>query len=341
MTTNQSPTLASWQKLYEQALKFKEVAPWQWMWDSDIFGVQNPLNQEIGYCCVMGRAGEHYGLAVYLGSEGLEGYLKIMAGEIEAGDPDSLFIQQCLMVSFEERRFLKEADLKIIRQLGLKFRGKNTWPLLRSYEPGLFPWYFTSSQAEYLTLALEQTLNVVLRFKNNPKLLDTQDNHYLVRIKEGQEWEDEYLEPAELEDKVIQTELVSQQQIETLQQKAAKSELIFEIDFFHFPAPINDQPRPYFPYGFLIVDHHSYFVFKSGIMKREELFLEFPPQLLELLEDLKLLPQEIWVKKEEVFLLLKDLTNRLQIKLKLVKRLNALEEARQYMNQFFRQGGVI
>ena len=82
------PSLEEWRALYEAAVAFHDAAPWQWMWDSDQFGVQDLESGRIGYCCVMGRLGEHYALAAYNGSEGLAGLWKMReAGPRAYRDP--------------------------------------------------------------------------------------------------------------------------------------------------------------------------------------------------------------------------------------------------------------
>ena len=136
--SNKLPSIQEWKDLYDAAIEFKKMECWNWMWDFDIFGVQNPVSGEIS-CCVMGGVGELYALAVYLGTEGLEGYLKIRSEEISLSDIDMLHIQKCLMASFEDRNFLQKPDLQVVKKLNLKFRGRNLWPLFRSYRPGYLP----------------------------------------------------------------------------------------------------------------------------------------------------------------------------------------------------------
>ena len=80
------PSSQEWQALFEAAGEFYKLRPWEWMEDSELFGVLNPETGEIGYCCVMGNLGELLALGVYLGSDGLETYLMMQSGELEEGD---------------------------------------------------------------------------------------------------------------------------------------------------------------------------------------------------------------------------------------------------------------
>ena len=59
----------------------------------------------------------------------------------------------------------------LIKKLGLKFRGRKQWPVFRSYMPGYFPWFLTKEDALFLTTAIEQSIDVALRFKKDKDLL--------------------------------------------------------------------------------------------------------------------------------------------------------------------------
>lgn len=58
-----APSTWGWSDLYQASKEFKEVGSWNWMLDSDIFGVQNPSTGEIGYCCILGNPSEVFALA--------------------------------------------------------------------------------------------------------------------------------------------------------------------------------------------------------------------------------------------------------------------------------------
>jgi hypothetical protein len=95
------------------------------------------------------------------------------------------------------------------------------------------------------------------------------------------------------------------------------------------------EERPYYPYVFLWADHHSYFILNSHVAMPSKYRSEFPEQFLNLMEDLKFLPKEILITKEEMTKLLEPITSRLGINLKLVKKLVAIEKAKHSMFDFF------
>ena len=44
-----------------------------------------------------------------------------------------------LQASFEDRGHLQKEDRDVIKKLGLKFRGANSWPMFRNYAPECSP----------------------------------------------------------------------------------------------------------------------------------------------------------------------------------------------------------
>ncbi|MFQ6618703.1 MAG: hypothetical protein ACE5QV_08465, partial [Fidelibacterota bacterium] len=178
-----APSLKEWEDLYRAAIEFRQIESWKWMFDTDIFGVKNPVNREIGYCCVLGNMGELFALVVYMGTEGLQGYFKILSGDVDTYAFNLKHLMKFLMVSFESRSVLQRDDLNIIKKLNLRFRGPDSWPMFRSYRPGFFPWYLTDYEAKFLTLALQQVVEVSLRFKDDPDLLTSdEEDLFLVRV---------------------------------------------------------------------------------------------------------------------------------------------------------------
>jgi len=337
-----SPSLEEWRELYDAALQFKELKPWEWMLDSDIFGVQNPFTGEVGYCCIMGNLGEVFALAVYLGTDGLEGYLKIQSQEVTAEKDimEAFTAQKCLMASFEEREVLQKPDLEVIKKLGLKFRGKKEWPSFRSYRPGYFPWYLTRDEAKFLTLALQQTVMFARRFQENSDMLVPQNpNQYLVRVpektKEGWIWRDEWQEPSPLDEEEI-AETLDEDRVQRAQKKVGRKGGTWEVDLFYVSAAVKEKTdeRPYYPLIFMFVDHHSGLILNPDFMQSAPSRSDIQKRFLNFIENIGFMPNEILVKREKVFDPLEPIASKLGIRLKQVTKLKMLDEARSAMESF-------
>lgn len=334
-----APSLKDWKKLYETAVAFKKIAPWEWMNETDIFGVQNPKTGETGYCCIMGELGEMLAIAVYNGTEGLQGYLKIQKGTIKPGNPDSLFIQDCLMLSFENKRMVEEDDSEIINDLGLKFRGKNAWPIFRSYKPGFFPWFLNKHEVLFMTIVLEQAIKICLEVQQGTIAdLSPKRNRYFTRVSEEEagliSWKDKWLEPAPLKEKdVVVTGPVDEMRMQRVKKAARPSPAVWEIDFFHVPTPISEGDRPFFPYTIMIVDHDSGFILDMHLTGKSSHGKQFVDQFLHCIEQTSSTPIEILVTKDEVAALLEPYTFGLNIKLSKAKKLANVDRSRKAMEK--------
>ena len=340
MNIDPSPSLQEWKALYEAALEFKELAPWNWMHDTDIFGVKDPVSGEIGYCCIMGAAGEYYALGLYSGSEGLYGLLKIVSDEFSEFKDEALFIQSCLMASFEDRKCLQKQDLRQIKALGLKFRGRNAWPMFRNYMPGFFPWYLKSDEVRFLTVALKQAMDVSMRFKKYPGLLvHPSMDHYFVRVPDKPSddiiWKDEWLEPSPLKMEDAPVIPVKETTLRRLKKARLQRGGIWEIDFFYVPAVLQEkEERPYFPYMSLLVDHNSTLILKFQLEKEADCKSTFPVKFADFIEHVKVMPDELLVKRYDVYRIMEPLSAELGIEINMVESLPALESARKSMKDF-------
>lgn len=332
--------LEDWNRLYITAQKFKDSKCYEWMFDNDIFGVQNPYTGEIGYCSIMGNMDEHIAIAVYKGEQGLYEVSKLLSGEIDIDNPDALFMHDCLMLSFEDRDLLTNKDLNIIKQLGLKYRGKKEWPLFRDYTPGLFPWYINSDDCIFLTLAIEQAIEVAMSCTKNKSLIyDCNDNEFLVRFpqKNGDtfSWETKYIVPKPFSESFFTVEIADEISIRRLKNATPKSASVWEIDTFYAPSPVADDGRPFYPKACLYLDHDGEMILGIHLIERlEESGYEFVDKFIDVIERMGYIPRCIYVERDETYALFSDICKKLGIELVMVETLNFMNEIRNEMGDF-------
>ena len=336
------PTNEQWRRLYETAALVKELSPWKWMTETDVFGVQDPNTEEIGFVSVMGLLGEHYGVSLYPNPRALYDFWALEEAGPEI-NPDALLEIPQLQTSFEDRGELDNRDRKVIKELGFKFRGRKGWPMFRSYRPGFFPWFLEAEEARFLAEALNQLLEVAPRFREDRSLLAPDDQSYLVRVahQEGgvHIWEDQVMEVPPPEPVPIQIEM-DPQALETLE-RLPQSGHEFEMDLFMFPTPIQEEKgaRPVFPYMLLTVDARSGMVLGTELLEPdpslEAMWGSVPLALAWQLAGLELKPKEVTVGSALLFQLLQPLAESSRFELKRSHFLPALREAKEALFEAF------
>ncbi len=331
------PSLEEWRALYEAATAFKEARCWEWMHDSDLFGVMDPETGEVVYCCIMGELGEHYALGAYLGPDGLQSILDIME-DPDPLSPDFLLIQKCLMASFESREDLAKEDRAVIKELGFKFRGKNQWPLFRSYEPGLYPWFIDAWECRFLTLALQQALEISLRCRSSKAILEgDQPRTFLVRVPRMQgkniTWLDQYLKAASVVKKHVSFKITDELLLRKILTSGKRDQAVWEVDTFFAPFPVQEKKneRPYYPKVFLILDSSRDLILGHEMIKDlSQEGYRCIHYISDLMDEL-IIPSQIVVERDETYYLLKDLCRQLNIPLKKVEQLASIPCVRKDM----------
>jgi hypothetical protein len=338
--SRREPDKTAWAALYSAAARFFALKPWRWMLDSDVFGVKNPVNAETGYCCIMGAAEEHYALAVYLGSEGLEVLKKIGLREVPTDPFSVLVMQKCLMASFEDRDMIEAPDFETIRALGLKFRGRNSWPQFRSYLPGYAPATLTLEEAVFLSVALDQASEVAAQLKGKPEELGIRNalnNYELFRVRvlidqaKERAWVDAMEAPAPSEPLLVLPSPPDIGRLERIAAAANRTAGVLDMDYFFLPSAMmgEEDERPWYPQVALCADDESGAILHFEMLNRGELARTFGGAFLDLAEKMQQLPAVVQVRSEQALILLEPITSRLNVDLRLVESLPPIEEAQQ------------
>ena len=333
--------MQEWKKLYDLMIRIYELKPWELMAEIDVFGVEDPETGVVGYVSIMGQLGEHYSIAVYLGQEGLDGLWNLHENATDF-KPEMFLEILHLQASFEDEDMLSPEDEKIIKNLGISFKGKQSCPMFRSFKPGFFPWYLEAHEQKYLIHVLEQTIQMVLRVKNNPGLLEPEnEDEYLVRkLIKGSEWEDVIIDQPLLESIPIPL-LISTLQI-NLFKFLPLSRNVWEIGYSWTPAPVKESAdRPYYPYMLFVMDKKSEMILAHELLtpipSLKEMWGTIPDRFLELAVKIGKRPEEIHCNSDILFQLLSPINEATGLRIKFKQSLPKLEHALDSMLRFLEE----
>jgi hypothetical protein len=334
------PTLDQWRDLYDAAAAFRDLAPWRWMSDGELFAVRHPETGETLYCCVLGTLGEVLGMLVYPGANGYRFYRRMQREEVQPTDPDVLLYLHTLNVEFHDRAALDARDRKVLKELGLSFHGPRAWPLFRSYRPLLYPWYLSEQEASCLTVALRQALDVCRRAEKNRKLFEAPDGKsILTRVESGADWSDVWTAPPSETEEPPRLPPVPEKDLELLRKAPGVRSATWEADFTAAPAWIRPGPvvRPYRPVLCILADHDTGKVLAADLEEPDDPPRVFRDRFLKWVNLKSPRPRALRVRKPAAFAALEPVAAALGIEIRLQPRLRAIEPAlaslRQHMSR--------
>lgn len=319
---------AIWQALYNAIDQFQTLKPWTWLLESMIFAVKSPYSNNIGYCSVMGFAGEHFALAVYLNRNGLATFLEMRAASINTNNEQidfnylrelALFEQDCFMVAFETKKYITEDDEATMQQLDRKYKPRTRRPQIRYHEPSYLPWYITDAQVEELTAFIEQTIVVAKMTQKNPALLMQTPEHEAIytripsQIANESTWTDAWINPFEEEEEAPNAanehkvfKLVYPQRVNQIKKDLKQTNAALIMALCPIPSAVtsNTEAKPFYAQLLLSMDYESgealIMDMKSAMLSPKQLTNNFDEAFFTQLEKLGFIPKKIMVNQETI-----------------------------------------
>jgi hypothetical protein len=237
-----------------------------------------------------------------------------------------------VQLSFESRDQLEPEQRRIVKQLGLSFRGHNSWPVFRSSRPGFVPWSIDADEAGILAVALEQLLHVAPRLRlNGTSVLKDDLTEYLVRFRnrsDGGAWTEEFRTIPRLE--AAPPIAPGPEQIRKCRALPAVHNSI-EVDFFMMPTGIREgKDRPYYPFIFVLVEAKSGIVAGQKLLSPngslEGMFASLPEELLGQLMQIGIRPATVILRPGRLRKILHPVCDDLGIRIHASNRLPKLDE---------------
>ncbi|MED3563959.1 plasmid pRiA4b ORF-3 family protein [Bacillus xiapuensis] len=325
-----------WPELLALANEFKALQPWKWVDDDQIFAVEDPSSGEYVFCSVMGGGGVEFGIAAFIGHDGLKYLNKLNNQEI---DESTYLEQRSLLLSFNDRSDLTSEDLDLLKAHGLSYRGKRQWPQFRSFKPGYLPWMLDEEEVKLFVTVLKQAIEVCKLALNDHELLSWKLDTFFTRMlnEDSRVWENSEVELIYSEDKRDIPPLVDQLELQRARKISKRFNVPIEFDVSFGPTPIqeNSGERPYFPHLVLCLERHRGLIIYQEFLRNDQKDAAIQQSLLSLIQNLNAIPRELWIK-EELQPILQQLASKLRINLIGVKNLRYLEEARREMFAHFR-----
>ncbi len=332
------PTIKQWEKLYEVACNIKIMQPWSALWDTDIITIQLPNRDEPIFISTMGRGGECYGIGVYPGLEEMGVFYDMLSSTQDDEVANPMFYQNCMTCYFGNRDELSPKEREIIKELGLKFRGKDNWIYFRSMKPGYYPWFLTSDEVSLMTEALQNYVMSVRCVLEDRLYVNFEQNETLFRIysKERQEWLNYATQMPEIPRTTL---IIDEKELTDRIKSMPKTKSFIEIDRKFIPTPVQEKKTetPHFLSLIAILDRNNGECITYDMVKTNEKDVILLSLLLNYFDEHGK-PTKIFIRNDRMKRYLADFCQKTGITLVSNKGMRCFDEFAQGMFAFLDNG---
>ena len=175
--------------MFRAAKRYLRLQPWELFDDGYNVGVRVGVEGEVHYLSVLGAAGLVTGLALYPGGAGYQQLLD----DREGMDPTRQDAErEGLLLWGADRGELSAQGRRLLKEAGVRCRGRGNWPLLLEMRPGWAPRLPEGKEAAVLATALNLVCGLVEEYNRTGELPNDVDEEGRVLT-----WTLDEVEPAQ------------------------------------------------------------------------------------------------------------------------------------------------
>lgn len=263
-----------WNRLHHLAAELCQLAPWNLIEETDIFGITSPVTRTTWFVSIMGSAGEFRALCAYEGSYALSRFWDLYDNDPTAAYSASVLTIPHMMLSFGSREQTDPEQAALLGDNPEGFDGE--WPELKRIVPGLLPETPGDGSLDEFILILEQSLSVLKKALDDLMLLhaDPREDVYLVRTQgkgKSKAWKDTY---KQVEDESLPDPEQPDAELLAALSAMPKANTVLQWHCQMMPLPLKEKDRPHcFPFMAMLVNK------RSGVVEVQNLFTPFPDYL--------------------------------------------------------------
>lgn len=333
--TEEDAPLEEWQVLYKTATRIGEMKPWAEFYDLDLFSLEK--DGKTAYASILGHNGECYGISIYEGYQGLNDFMMILNQKsLNLSEKYALFSQNNLTCYWGNRDELSKEQWNIVKSLGYKYRGKNQWLYFESHKAGYYPENMNRDEVNRMTMYLTLLEEALGYYKDHKFSVDFENaNMFSFSYdKETGQWTGKEMPLPFTSFCLPQLELNDDAPIEELASlPLASCCLEVSIEYSDIAAKDDLSNRTICGKVVVIADADSGLVLNMDLVHPQEQEGEaILNQLAPIIFNIGR-PKEVRINNDIVKAYLEDFCTKGNIKLKRVKRLPAVRDIIQGMDQ--------
>ena len=260
-----------WQELYTVIQQWNEIKPWTYIGSNDWIKISFE-NEDSFYCSIMGLMNDCICISIYTGDEGYSDLMSITAEPIDKSVTKYLMYEEtCLTFYMGDREEVPTQQKKIIKELGLKFRGRGNWPYFISYKKRYFPYHINDEQAQIFIKVIKKLIEIVTAYANHEIDIKFNEEEIINAYQSNGQWFYEPLCLPEAFDKFTPIEIDDE---EILQQIHSASDnnhgLIMDLTYLNISISDKSYPRPINSLLFIVLDEESQMILGTHLLDPED-----------------------------------------------------------------------